>query len=86
MKTTAILTLAAGLFAGVLLSTGCSKEAKAEAVCPVSGEKLGSMGEPFVFEYKGQKIKLCCDGCKKDFDKDPEKYLSKIAKPAAPAK
>ena len=56
--------------------------------CPVSGEKLGEMGKPFVFEYKGQQVKLCCKNCKKDFDKDPAKYMKKIreADKAAPAK
>ena len=43
--------------------------------CPVSGDKLGEMGAPYVFSYKGQEVKLCCKGCKKDFDKDPEKYI-----------
>ena len=46
--------------------------------CPVSDEKLGEMGKPFVFEYKGREVKLCCKDCKKDFDKDPAKYMKKI--------
>jgi YHS domain-containing protein len=46
--------------------------------CPVSGEKLGEMGKPFTFVYKDQEVKLCCKGCKKDFDKDPEKYIKLI--------
>ena len=49
--------------------------------CPVSGEKLGGdMGAPFVFTYKDQEVKLCCKGCKKDFDKTPEKFIKKIRK------
>jgi YHS domain-containing protein len=48
------------------------------ATCPVSGEKLGEMGSPYVFVYQGQEVKLCCSGCKKDFDKDPAKYLKKV--------
>ena len=47
--------------------------------CIVSDEKLGEMGKPFVMEYKGQEIKLCCKNCKKDFDKDPAKYMKKMA-------
>jgi hypothetical protein len=43
--------------------------------CLVSGEALGSMGEPTVLTYKGQEIKLCCDDCVEGFNKDPEKYL-----------
>jgi len=46
--------------------------------CPVSGEKLGEMGKPYVFTYQGQEVKLCCSGCKKDFDKDPAKFIKKI--------
>jgi hypothetical protein len=47
--------------------------------CPVSGEKLdGDMGKPFVFTYKNQEVKLCCKNCKKDFDKDPNKFIVKI--------
>jgi len=47
--------------------------------CVVSGEELGKMGEPFRFSYKGQEITLCCKGCEKDFLKEPEKLLQKIA-------
>lgn len=46
--------------------------------CPVSGDKLGEMGKPYVFEYKGHEVKLCCPDCKKDFEKDPAKYMKKI--------
>ncbi|MGB7770058.1 MAG: hypothetical protein WBN22_14580 [Verrucomicrobiia bacterium] len=56
--------------------------------CPVSGDKLGEMDKPYVFVYKGQEVKLCCPNCKKDFDKDPAKYLKKIraADKAVPAR
>jgi YHS domain-containing protein len=53
------------------------------ATCPVSGEKLGEMAPPYVFVYQGQEVKLCCSGCKKDFDQDPAKYLKKIQDAAA---
>ena len=46
--------------------------------CPVSGEKLGEMGDAYVFTYEGQEVKLCCKHCRKDFDKDPAKYIKKI--------
>lgn len=46
--------------------------------CVVSGEKLGEMGDAYVFVYKGQEVKLCCKSCKKDFDKDPTKFLTKL--------
>lgn len=46
--------------------------------CVVSGEKLGAMGEPYVFVHAGREIKLCCKGCRKQFDKNPEPFLKKI--------
>jgi YHS domain-containing protein len=46
--------------------------------CPVSGDKLGDMGKPYLFAYQGQEVKLCCPDCKAEFDKDPAKYLKKI--------
>jgi hypothetical protein len=47
--------------------------------CIVSGEALGgAMGEPYVFTYKGQEIKMCCKDCRKDFDKNPAKYIKKL--------
>jgi YHS domain-containing protein len=54
--------------------------------CVVSGEKIGEMGKPYVFTYQDQEVKLCCSGCKKDFDKDPAKYLKKIQDAAAAKK
>jgi hypothetical protein len=46
--------------------------------CLVSDEELGSMGDAYVFTYKGQEIKLCCKGCMKDFNKEPKKFLKKL--------
>ena len=48
--------------------------------CVVSGDKLGEMGEPFVYKYKDREIKFCCKNCLKDFNKDPQKYIKKIEK------
>src|SRR5687768_16313764 len=50
------------------------------AVCLVSDEKLGDMGEPHVIQYKGREIKFCCDHCEKDFRKEPQKFLAKLDK------
>lgn len=47
--------------------------------CLVCDMKLGSMGEPYVFVYKGQEIKVCDKSEKTTFDKDPDKYLKKLA-------
>ena len=47
-------------------------------ICLVSGEKLGSMGEPVSIVHEGQEIKFCCDSCPPKFKKDPAKYLGKL--------
>ena len=87
MKKLQTLIAAATLVAAVAFITGCQSASSGSTAavrpytsdkCPVSGEKLGEMGEPVVFVYQGQQVKLCCKNCRKDFDKDPAKYLSKI--------
>lgn len=52
-------------------------------VCPVSGQKLGSMGKPVVVEHEGRYLMLCCAGCVDAFKQDPERYL-KAAEQGAP--
>ena len=47
-------------------------------ICPVSGDKVGEMGDVVKYEYNGKIYNLCCPMCKNDFAKDPAKY-SKIA-------
>ena len=46
--------------------------------CPISGEKVGQMGEPEKITYKGKIYNLCCSMCVKDFNKDPEAAITKI--------
>ncbi len=48
--------------------------------CPVSGEMLGTMGEPEKVEVDGQSVWICCDGCKDKLLAAPEKYLAKLNK------
>jgi len=47
--------------------------------CVVSGEKLGEMGKPYIFKYQGTEVRLCCEGCRAKFEKNPTKYLEKIS-------
>jgi YHS domain-containing protein len=69
-------------FTGLAVDTNSVAPAIAKpdllATCPVSGDKLGEMGKPVVFVYQGQEVRLCCPDCKKDFEKDPAKYITKI--------
>lgn len=83
MKRIVTLTLAMAVGAAALVGLAADKPAKVKPypldVCVVSGEKLGGMGEPFVFTHEKQEIKLCCKSCKKDFDKDTAKFMGKVA-------
>jgi hypothetical protein len=54
--------------------------------CIVTDEKLGEMGDAYVFVHEGREIKLCCKSCLKDFKKDPAKYIKKLEKAEAKAK
>jgi Cu(I)/Ag(I) efflux system membrane fusion protein len=46
--------------------------------CPVTGAKLGSMGDPVSVQASGQTVFLCCAGCEKAIGQDPEKYLTRM--------
>jgi len=49
---------------------------KPQTVCPVMGNKIDK--NVFV-DYQGQRIYFCCPACKEEFQKEPEKYMKKIA-------
>lgn len=86
------------VFTAALVWGGCSEQNSSNAAastdakaytldtCVVSGEKLGSMGDPVVKVYDGQQVKFCCSSCVKDFEKDKAKFIAKIAATAAPKK
>ena len=87
------ITIGAAVIGGTLVLSGFAfaaepgKPGEAKNVkpytlktCIVSGEKLdGDMGKPYVFVHQGQEIKLCCKSCLKDFNKEPAKYVRKLA-------
>ncbi len=70
-------------FETILVSTKTTPEnAEAaitkQAVCPVTGAKLGSMGKPVTVQADGQTVYLCCAGCENAIAKEPQKYVSRI--------
>ena len=44
--------------------------------CVVSGEPLGSMGEPVDYVLDNRLVRLCCRGCLRSLKQDPAKYLA----------
>jgi len=84
------LTLIVFVLAGIFLLSGCKKksepvapaeakqvvsEAIEQTICPVMG---GAINKELYTEYKGKKVYFCCVGCKGKFEKEPEKYMSKL--------
>jgi YHS domain-containing protein len=55
------------------------------STCIVSGEELGSMGDPVTHVYEGQELKFCCAGCIGQFKEDPEKYIKQMKAAGAAA-
>jgi hypothetical protein len=55
------------------------KLAEAQEWCAVEDESpLGGMGKPLKVMVKGQPVFLCCKGCEKTAQADPEKTLAKV--------
>lgn len=48
---------------------------------PVCGMDIDPATAAGKSEYKGQTYYFCSPGCKKSFEKDPEKYIAKGAQP-----
>lgn len=74
--------LLATFLAAPLTLNAADKDKKAKPyplkTCVVSDEKLGEMGDPYVFTHEGREVKLCCKSCLKDFKKDPAKFTKKM--------
>lgn len=46
--------------------------------CIISGEALGSRGEPVNYVHKNRLVRFCCDGCIEPFEADPDKHLAAL--------
>ena len=65
-------------FAG--LSAADAKLARAQDVCPVGDDKLGSMGTPIKVMVGDRPVFLCCKNCRGTLLKNPDKYIAKLGK------
>jgi YHS domain-containing protein len=92
MKKAILSITALALLAGALalVQTGCATSPNHSQMemmprrypldyCLVTGDKIGEMGAPVSTIYKSQEFKFCCKDCVKDFQKDPDKFLRKLA-------
>lgn len=65
------------------LSAADQAAARAQKICPVSGEPLGSMaGLTKVSLEGGREVFVCCGGCIETLKAEPAQYLAKLDSPA----
>lgn len=50
-----------------------------QQLCPVTGERLGSMGEPIRIVGMGRTIFVCCEDCVDAVQRNPRKYFAMVA-------
>jgi Cu(I)/Ag(I) efflux system membrane fusion protein len=51
----------------------------AQKFCPVTGAKLGSMGQPVRATASKQPVMLCCAGCEDKLAESPDYYLRRLS-------
>jgi len=54
--------------------------------CPISGEKLGAMGDPVDYLYGTQLVRLCCKNCAKKMRTEGAAVVAKVNEASAGAK
>lgn len=80
---------AGGIFAlGILVlplpCTAGEFPADANTTCPVMPDEES---DPDIYvEHQGEKVYLCCTKCKREFKKEPAKYLEQVRKAKASRK
>lgn len=78
-----VLVFAATLFTSVsslaadTKDTGCCKSTTVK--CPVSGEVIARDAMTITTDYQGKTYYFCCENCKAEFIKNPEKYTKESA-------
>ena len=72
------ITLSLALAGGAWAADEAKPVEVGNKICPVSGEKVGEMGDIVTYEHEGKIYNLCCTMCEKDFKKDPQKYIEKV--------
>ena len=48
---------------------------KSQTTCPVMG---GEIDKKIFEDHKGKRVYLCCEACREEFKKSPEKYIKKL--------
>ena len=78
-----LIVLTGLLIVGPIMLNSCQKNksytSKAigteQTVCPVTGMAIN---KNIWTDYKGKRVYFCSPDCKEEFEKNPEKYISKL--------
>lgn len=54
--------------------------AEKQHMCPVSDKMLGTMGAPIKLTLNDTDVWLCCEGCRKAAEDDPDAIVAKLSK------
>jgi YHS domain-containing protein len=73
----ALLLLCAFLLSplGPVLAAEQSAAGKPQTICPVLAFPIN---KSLFVDYQGKRIYFCCDGCQKEFNKDPAGHVKKM--------
>ncbi|MFQ6108842.1 MAG: heavy metal-binding domain-containing protein [Candidatus Aminicenantales bacterium] len=77
MKHSKILALFLALAFVTVLSGIAQQQAGETVTCPVSGKQIKKSEAKATYEYEGKTYYFCCEKCKEEFIKNPEKYTKK---------
>jgi len=67
-------------FSFLMAFSGIAQQQAQETVtCPVSGKEIKKSEAKATYEYEGKTYYFCCEKCKEEFVKNPEKYTQKKA-------
>ncbi len=78
----AMVAMVAALFVALMVHEPVSAEVAGDpyplADCPVTGEALGSMGEPIAVEHDVGEVRFCCAACADHFEDHESEYWEAI--------
>lgn len=79
MKRSKILALFLALSFILVLSGIAQQQPEETLTCPVNGKEIKKSEAKATYEYEGKTYYFCCEKCKEEFIKNPEKYTQKKA-------
>ena len=76
---------AISVLCALFLASGCTatqeqgvgRNVDVTVTCPVSGTMVKAEDSAQMVEHQGEKYFFCCSSCRKEFEKNPEKYLAR---------